>query len=103
MLQIGEVQQAPALLLGGVGRLEVLHQGEEAPHGGVYRPQVGQQVPARVPEALLQLGHPLFAGVAPGLDLLGLLLRIGAKRIQMFAVFGPVSYTHLTLPTNSRV
>ena len=75
VLQIREVHHAPAGLLGGVGRLEVLHQGEQAPHRRVDRPEILQQIRPAVLEPAAQLVHPFLAG---GADPLDLLRRVGA-------------------------
>ena len=75
MLQIGEVHHAPAGLLGGVGPLEVLHQGEQPPHRRVHRPEILQEIRPAVLEPLPQFLHPLFAGAPDGLHLLR---RVGA-------------------------
>ena len=68
MLQIGEVQQPPAGLFGGVGLFKVFHQGEERPDGGAHGLQVGQEGGAAVGKAVLQLFHALFAGIARRFD-----------------------------------
>ncbi len=75
VLQIGKVHHAPTCLLGGVGRLEVLYQGEQTPHCRVDGPEILQQIRPAVLEPAGELVHPLLAGGAEALDLLR---RIGA-------------------------
>ena len=70
VLQIGKVHHTPAGLLGGVGRLEVLHQGEQPPHRRVDRPEILQQIRPAVLEPAGELVHPLLAGGAEALNLL---------------------------------
>ena len=68
MLQVGEVQQPPPALEGGVAPLQVLHQGEEPPDRRSHRPQVGQKLLAAVGKPLRQLSNPLFAHLPEALD-----------------------------------
>ena len=69
VFQVGEVQQVPFLLLLGVGLGEILHQVNQAHHGGVDQGHVLQKGGTVAGKGVQHPLHRLFAALPDGFDL----------------------------------